>query len=54
MPRTSPSLLTISETTRPHPPWRFTSRRNAVSVIPAMGETTNGDGSGTVPIFIVG
>jgi len=24
-----------------------------VSVIPAMGETTNGDGRGTVPIFIV-
>src|SRR4051812_28605627 len=51
IPRTSPSELTISVTTRPHPPWRFTSRRNAVSVIPAMGATTNGAASGTEPIF---
>ena len=51
MPRTSPSLLTISDTTSPHPPWRFTRRRNAVSVMPAMGETTNGDSSSIDPIF---
>jgi hypothetical protein len=37
MPRTSPSELTISVTTSPHPPFRFTRRRNAVSVIPAIG-----------------
>ena len=34
MPRTRPSELTISLTTRPQPPWRLTSRRNAVSVMP--------------------
>ena len=37
IPRTSPSELTISVTTRPQPPWRFTRRRKAVSVIPAIG-----------------
>src|SRR4029453_2971356 len=52
MPRTSPSDDTISVTTRPHPPWRFTRRRNAVSVIPAMGATTNGDERATFPMFI--
>jgi hypothetical protein len=30
----------------------LTRRRNAVSVIPAMGETTNGDSSSMGPIFI--
>src|SRR5580765_2541814 len=50
MPRTSPSELTISVTTRPHPPWRLTRRRNAVSVMPAMGAIANGDGSVTGPI----
>ena len=44
MPRTSPSELTISVTTRPQPPWRLTRRRNAVSVMPAIGATANGDG----------
>ena len=44
MPRTSPSELTISVTTRPQPPWRLTSRRNAVSVMPAIGATAKGDG----------
>src|SRR5688500_15132794 len=52
MPRTSPSDDTISETTSPHPPCRFTSRRNAVSVIPAIGATTYGDCSSTEPIFM--
>src|SRR5688572_26069314 len=52
IPRTSPSLLTISVTTRPQPPCRLTRRRNAVSVIPAIGATTIGDSSGTVPIFM--
>src|SRR4051812_31293144 len=51
MPRTRPSELTISVTTRPQPPCRLTSRRKAVSVIPAIGATTNGDSSETVPIF---
>src|SRR2546426_1742466 len=50
MPRTRPSELTISVTTRPQPPWRLTSRRNAVSVIPAIGAMANGDGSLTEPI----
>ena len=45
MPRTSPSDDTISVTTRPHPPWRLTRRRNAVSVMPAIGATTSGDDS---------
>ena len=53
MPRIKPSLLTISETTSPHPPWRFTSRRKAVSVIPAIGETTNGESSSMGPIFMI-
>ena len=52
IPRTSPSELTISVTTRPQPPWRLTSRRNAVSVMPAIGATANGDGRVTLPIFI--
>src|SRR6185436_17672752 len=50
MPRTSPSELTISVTTRPHPPWRLTRRRNAVSVMPAIGAIANGVGSLTGPI----
>ena len=37
IPRTSPSELTISVTTSPHPPRAFTRRRKAVSVMPAMG-----------------
>ena len=45
MPRTSPSELTISVTTRPHPPRRFTRRRNAVSVMPAIGASANGGDS---------
>ena len=53
MPRTSPSELTISVTTSPQPPWRFTSRRNAVSVMPAIGAIANGDGRLTDPIFMV-
>jgi hypothetical protein len=52
MPRTRPSDDTISVTTRPQPPCRFTSRRNAESVIPAIGATTNGESSVTLPIFI--
>src|SRR5260370_25877860 len=52
MPRTSPSALTISVTTRPQPPWRFTSRRNAVSVMPAIGAMANGETRSTDPIFI--
>src|SRR5262245_48923491 len=52
MPRTRPSELTISVTTRPQPPWRFTRRRNAVSVMPAIGAMANGDGSSTAPIFM--
>src|SRR3954467_6108774 len=51
IPRTRPSEETISVTTRPQPPWRLTRRRNAVSVMPAIGATTNGDGSVTLPIF---
>src|SRR6266550_300297 len=43
MPRTNPSDDTISVTTRPHPPWRLTSRRKAESVMPAIGATTNGE-----------
>ena len=54
MPRTSPSLLTISLTTSPQPPWRFTRRRKAVSVMPAIGETTSGEESSTEPIFMSG
>ncbi len=45
MPRTRPSELTISLTTSPHPPCRLTRRRNAVSVMPAMGATAKGDGN---------
>ena len=52
MPRTSPSDDTISVTTSPQPPWRFTRRRNAVSVMPAIGATTSGDDSSIEPIFI--
>ena len=53
MPRTSPSELTISVTTRPHPPFRFTRRRKAVSVIPAIGARANGGASSTMPIFML-
>src|SRR5471032_448417 len=53
MPRTSPSALTISVTTRPQPPWRFTRRRNAVSVMPAIGAMANGEGRSTDPIFML-
>ena len=42
MPRTSPSELTISVTTSPQPPRRLTSRRKAVSVMPAIGASANG------------
>src|SRR4051794_24487414 len=52
MPRTSPSELTISLTTRPQPPWRLTSRRKAVSVIPAIGATPRAGSTGRAPIFI--
>src|SRR5262245_22286889 len=52
MPRTSPSALTISVTTRPQPPCRFTRRRNAESVMPAIGAMAYGDGSWTEPIRI--
>src|SRR6187455_3435209 len=52
IPRTSPSELTISLTTRPHPPFRFTSRRNAVSVMPAIGARANGGVRSIDPIFI--
>src|SRR5579872_1282013 len=50
MPRISPSELTISVTTRPQPPCRLTRRRNAVSVMPAMGATAYGDSSATLPM----
>ena len=50
MPRTSPSELTISLTTRPQPPPCFTRRRNAVSVIPAIGARANGESRVTEPI----
>src|SRR5438067_1190774 len=52
MPRTSPSALTISVTTRPQPPCRFTKRRKAVSVMPAIGAMANGDSKSTAPIFM--
>src|SRR5262245_32308573 len=52
IPRPSPSELTISVTTRPHPPWRLTRRRNAESVMPAIGATANGDARSTEPIFM--
>ena len=52
MPRTSPSDETISVTTSPQPPCRLTRRRNAVSVMPAIGATTNGEGSSIEPIFM--
>src|SRR6185503_12821912 len=52
IPRTSPSELTISVTTRPHPPLRFTRRRNAVSVMPAIGASANGGARLTLPIFM--
>src|SRR5829696_7886145 len=53
IPRTSPSELTISLTTSPQPPRRFTSRRKAVSVMPAIGASANGCDSVILPIFIV-
>src|ERR1044072_208849 len=52
MPRTTPSALTISVTTTPNPPWRLTRRRNAVSVMPAIGAIAKGDWRATGPIFI--
>src|ERR1043165_622039 len=52
IPRTSPSLLTISVTTRPQPPCRLTRRRNAESVMPAIGATAYGDERVTEPIFM--
>src|SRR5262245_53409651 len=52
IPRTSPSALTISVTTRPQPPWRLTNRRNAESVIPAIGATAKGVGRSTVPMLV--
>src|SRR5262245_37948816 len=54
MPRISPSELTISVTTRPQPPCRFTRRRKAESVMPAIGAMANGEDSGTPPIFMIG
>src|SRR6185312_11363810 len=54
MPRTSPTQLTISLTTRPHPPRRFTSRRKAVSVMPAIGASANGGVRSIAPIFMDG
>ena len=50
MPRISPSELTISDTTRPQPPWRFTRRRKAESVMPAIGATPSGWSSVADPI----
>src|SRR5215213_5277685 len=52
IPRTRPSELTISVTTRPQPPWRLTRRRNAVSVMPAIGAMAYGEARLTEPIFI--
>ncbi len=52
IPRTSPSELTISVTTRPHPPFRFTSLRKAVSVMPAIGARANGGDRSMEPTFI--
>src|SRR4029079_11286251 len=52
LPRTSPSALTIRVTTRPQPPWRLTSRRNAVSVMPAIGATAKGECRSREPIFM--
>src|SRR5579864_362239 len=53
MPRTDPSALTISVTTSPQPPFRFTSRRNAVSVMPAIGASATGWVRAIWPIFMV-
>ena len=53
MPRTSPSELTISVTTRPHPPWRLTRRRKAVSVMPAIGARRERRVEIDGPIFIL-
>src|SRR5262245_45583182 len=52
IPRTRPSALTISVTTRPQPPCLFTRRRNAVSVMPAIGAMASGDGRSTAPILM--
>src|SRR5882672_7657451 len=52
IPRTRPSALTISVTTRPQPPRRFTRRRKAVSVMPAIGAMASGDSRSTAPIFM--
>src|SRR5450759_1508677 len=51
MPRTIPSELTISVTTSPQPPRRFTRRRKAVSVMPAIGASANGCSRLIEPIF---
>src|SRR5206468_2492027 len=53
IPRTSPSELTISVTTRPQPPCRFTSRRNALSVMPAIGAMASGDARSIEPILMM-
>src|SRR5918995_4911010 len=52
IPRTSPSELTISVTTRPQPPCRLTRRRKAVSVMPAIGAMPSGGASAMEPIFM--
>src|SRR6186997_3039479 len=52
IPRTRPSELTISVTTSPQPPRRFTRRRNAVSVMPAIGASPNAGARLMDPIFI--
>src|SRR5947208_2257567 len=52
IPRTSPSELTISVTTRPQPPCRLTSRRKAVSVMPAIGASATGSERQRDPIFM--
>ena len=53
MPRTSPYELTISVTTSPQPPLRFTRRLKALSVMPAMGASANGGTISTEPIFML-
>src|SRR6188472_2276197 len=54
IPRTRPSELTISVTTRPQPPWFFTSRRKAESVMPAIGAMPSGTSSGVDPMATTG
>src|SRR5678816_557880 len=53
MPRTRPSDDTISVTTSPQPPLRLTSRRKAVSVMPAMGARATGSVSSMEPIRVI-